>query len=249
MKYFFFTLAVILLLSCRGRNPQNANNTTKQNELVGFLQKYKNVGYDVANTIQRDEKWHEREDGLVLLQDSLGVFHNIQGQINRIKARDVGDSKVIEFEIKVKPEEYFEITLECSHIVHKDSLEADNLYQLVKSLSEHSTVYADGALAITFKGKVANSSWSDKDIQFSYPKYKFNIVDLSTQPLPEVTNNVKNAIVIWRKSFESILKNSKSAETDKNIDAFKKATESLTPSEDIYMKKYIHACSLDLYRD
>lgn len=249
MKHFIFTLAVVLLASCGARNPQVAKNEEKKNPLVEYLQKYKDAKYETGNAIQRDELWQEREDGLVLLQDSVGVFCNLRGHINRIKARDVRDSKVVEFSIEIEPEEYFKITLECSHIVHKDSLESDSLYQVVKGLSDYSTVYVDGAIAIKSDCRAANSSWGDKDLQFSYPEYKFNVVALSTQPLPKVSNKVKDAIVIWRRSFESILKNGKSAVTDENIAAFKKATESLTSEEDAYMAKYVNACSLDLYRD
>ena len=249
MKYFIYTMAVVLFASCGPRNPHASQNEEKQNPLVEYLQQYKGKNYDAGNSIQRDELWQEREDGLVTLQDSVGVFNNLKGRINDISARDVRDSKVVEFRVEIKPKEYFEITLECSHIVHKDSLESDSLYQIVKGLSNYSTVYVDGAIAVTSKGQAANASWGDKDLQFSYPKYKFNIVALSTSPLPKVSANVRNAIVVWRRSFEGILKNGKSAETDENIAAFKKATENLTPEEDAYMVKYVHACSLDLYRD
>lgn len=241
-------MAVVLFVSCGPRNPQATLNEEKQNPLVEYLQQYKGKNYDVGNSIQRDELWQEREDGLVLLQDSVGIFNNLKGRIDNISARDVRDSKVIEFRIEIEPEEYFEITLECSHIVHKDSLENDSLYQIVKGLSNYSTVYVDGAIAVTSKGKIANASLSDKDLQFSYPKYEFNVVSLSTSPLPKVGANVRNAIVVWRRSFEGILKSEKSAVTDENIAAFKKATENLTPEEDAYMGKYVQACSLDLYR-
>lgn len=249
MKYFIYTMAVVLLVSCGSRNPQATQSEVKQNPLVEYLQQYKGKNYDAGNSIQRDELWQEREDGLVILQDSVGVFNNLKGRIKDITAQEVRDSKVVEFRVEIEPEKYFEITLECSHIVHKDSLESDSLYQIVKGLSNYSTVYVDGAIAVTSKGKAANASWGDKDLQFSYPKYKFNIVSLSTSPLPKVSANVRNAIVVWRRSFEDILKNGKSAVTDENIAAFKKATENLTPEEDAYMGKYVHACSLDLYRD
>lgn len=249
MKHFIYTMAVVLLASCGPRNPQSTKSEERQNPLVEYLQQYKGKNYNAGNSIQRDELWQEREDGLVTLQDSVGVFNNLKGRIENITARDVRDSKVVEFWIKIEPEKYFEITLECSHIVHKDSLDGDSLYQIVKGLSNYSTVYVDGAIAVTSKVKAANASWGDKDLQFSYPKYKFNIVALSTSPLPKVSDKVQNAIVIWRRGFEGILKNGKSAENDANIAAFKQATADLTPEEDAYMGKYVHACSLDLYRD
>lgn len=249
MKYSIYTMAVVLLASCGPRNPHASQNEEKHNPLVEYLQQYKGKNYDAGNSIQRDELWQEREDGLVTLQDSVGVFNNLKGRINDISARDVRDSKIVEFRIEIEPEKYFEITLDCSHIVHKDSLESDSLYQIIKGLSNYTTIFVDGAIAVTSKGKAANASWGDKDLQFSYPKYSFNIVSLSTSPLPKISANVRNAIVVWRRSFEGILKNGKSAETDENIAAFKKATENLTPEEDAYMGKYVHACSLDLYRD
>lgn len=251
MRKLSLFITLVLLVSCGSRNNQVVQNEEKTNPLVEYLQQYKNKKNDAVNDIQRDELWQEREDGIVVLQDSLGVFNNLKGRINNITARDVRNSKVVEFGIEIKPEEYFEITLKCSHIVHKDSLGSDSLYQTVKGLSNYSTVYVDGAIAVTSKGKVANASasWSEKDLQLSYPTYNFNIVSLSTSPLPEISGNLQHAIVMWRRNFEGILKNGKSALTDESIATYKKATESLTPEEDAYLGKYGNACSVDLYRD
>ncbi len=249
MRKLSILITLVLLVSCGPRNTQVGQNKEETNPLVEYLQQYKNKKDDAVNSIQRDELWQEREDGLVTLQDSVGVFNNLKGRIENITARDVRNSKVLEFWIKIKPEEYFEITLECTHIVHKDSLESDSLYQTVKGLSNYSTVYVDGAIAVTTQGKVANDSWSEKDLQLSYPRYKFNVVSLSTSPQAKVSVNLQNAIVIWRRNFEGILKNGKAALTDENIAAYKKATENLTPEEDDYLGKYGNACSVDLYRD
>ena len=246
MKKIILFLAVALLASC---NPRLQQVKEEQNELVEYLLKYKEARFKTGNSIQRDELWQAREDSLVLLQDSLGVFHNIKGKIERISANDIGKSKVLKFEIEIEPEQYFKINLECRYIIPQDSVKTDSLYNLIKSLSDYTRVYVDGAIAITSKLKPDNSSISDKDLQMSYPSYNFNVVSLSTSELPEISTNLRSAIVIWRKSFESILKNGKSAVTDNNIEAFKKATEILTPVEDMYLRKYINVCSLDLYRD
>lgn len=245
MKHFIYMMAIVLLVSCTPRTQQNKE---KQNELVEYLLKYKEAKYNTGNSIQRDELWQEREDGLVVLQDSIGVFHNLKGRINRIRANDIRKSKVLEFEIEIEPEQYFKIDLECRYIIPQDSVQTDSLYNQIKSLSNYTTVYVDGAIAITINLKPDNSSIGDKDLQFSYPDYNFNVVALSTEPLPEISDNLRNVIVVWRKGFECILKNGKSAETDEKIDAYKKASELLTPTEDAYMGKYISACSFDLYR-
>jgi hypothetical protein len=60
---------------------------------------------------------------------------------------------------------------------------------------------------------------------------------------------LRSAIKKWRKSFESILRDSESKETEKTIENFKVATEVLTPDENAYMARYIQACSGDLYRE
>ena len=246
MKKIILFLAVAILASC---NPRLQQVKEEQNELVEYLLKYKEARFNTGNSIQRDELWQAREDSLVLLQDSLGVFHNIKGKIERIRANDIGKAKVLEFEIDIEPEQYFKIELKCRYIIPQDSVKTDSLYNLIKSLSNYTTVYVDGAIAITSNLKPDNSSISEKDIQMSYPSYNFNVVSLSTSELPEISTNLRSAIVIWRKSFECILKNGKSAETDENIEAFKKAKEMLTPAEDIYMGEYVNACSFDLYRD
>lgn len=246
MKHFIYMMAIVLLVSC---SPRMQQNKEKQNELVEYLLKYKEANYNTGNSIQIDELWQEREDGLVVLQDSIGVFHNLKGRINRIRANDIGKSKVLEFEIEIEPEQYFKIDLECRYIIPQDSVQTDSLYNQIKSLSNYTTVYVDGAIAITTNLKPDNSSISDKDVQFSYPDYNFNVVALSREPLPEISDNLRNVIVVWRKGFEYILKNGKSAETDEKIDAFKKASELLTPTEDAFMGKYISVCSFDLYRE
>lgn len=249
MKQFIYMMAVVLLASCELRNQQVAVNDEIQNELVEHLLKYKDVGYDAGNSIQKDELWQEREDGIVVLQDSVGVFHNIKGHIQRIRQRDVRNTKVIEFEIEIQPEEYFKIDLDCMHLVSIDSLDSDSLYNIIKALSDYTQVYVDGAVAITSKVKAANSSIGDKDLQFSYPDYHFNVVALSTSPLPEISADLRNTIVLWRKGFESILKNGSSKETDDLVEAFKKASENLSSSDNAYMAKYVQACSGDLYRE
>ena len=246
MKHFIYMMAIVLLVSC---SPRMQQNKEKQNELVEYLLKYKEAKFNTGNSIQRDELWQEREDGLVVLQDSIGVFHNLKGRINRIRANDIRKSKVLEFEIEIEPEQYFKIDLECRYIIPQDSVQTDSLYNQIKSLSNYTTVYVDGAIAITTNLKPDNSYISDKDLQFSYPDYNFNVVALSREPLPEISDNLRNVIVVWRKGFEYILKNGKSAETDEKIDAFKKASELLTPTEDAYMGKYISVCSFDLYRE
>jgi hypothetical protein len=246
MKKIILLLAVALLASC---GPRMQHPKEKQNELVEYLLKYKEARYNTGNSIQMDELWQEREDGLVLLQDSLGIFHNVKGRIEQIRANNIGNSKVLEFEIQIEPQEYFKIDLDCKYIIPQDSVKNDSLYNLIKSLSNYTTVFVDGAIAITSKLKPDNSSISEKDLQLSYPDYNFNVVSLSTSELPDISSNLRNAIIIWRKSFECILKNGKSAETDDNIEAFKKAKQVLTPAENVYLSKYINVCSIDLYRD
>lgn len=253
MKKVILFLAAILIASCSQRNPQLVSVDeaieNQQGELIAYLYKYKQLKEKANNSIQRDELWEQREDSLVILQDKVGVFHNIVGRIDKIRATDVRDSKVLDFTIEVEPEQYFKIRLECKHLVNKDSIDTDSLYNLVKSLPDYSLVYVDGAIAITSDCKPVNSSWGDKDLQFSYPEYSFNVVALSTSPLPEISAHVRNAIIMWRKGFESILKNGQSAETDEKIAAYKKATENLSPADEAYIAKYVQACSIDLYRE
>lgn len=244
-KNLILSLAVVLLASC---GPRMQKETGKQNVLIEYLLKYKGANYNAGNSIQRDELWQEREAGLVVLQDSVGVFQNLKGHINGIRANDIRASKVLEFSIEIEPQEYFKLDLDCKYIIPKDSVETDSLYNLIKSLSDYSTVYVDGAIAITANLEPDNSSIGDKDLQFSYPDYNFNVVALSTKPLPEVSTNLRKAIIAWRKSFECILKNGNSEETDESIDAFQKASEFLTPDENVYMGRYVNACSIDLYR-
>ena len=71
MKHFIYTMAVVLLASCGLRNSQNAQNEEKQNPLVEYLQQYKGKNYDAGNSIQRDELWQEREDGLLTLHSII----------------------------------------------------------------------------------------------------------------------------------------------------------------------------------
>jgi len=252
MKKLYVLLATVLFVACVP-GPKNKaaaeEETEKQNELVELLAKYNKAEENAGNAIQRDELWDQRDIDIVKLQDSLGVFHNIKGKIDGISTRDVNKSKVVDYTIEIEPEQYFTISLECQYIVLIDSLATDELYNVIKKTNEHSTVYVDGAIALTSKGKAAISPWCDKDLGFSYPRYYFNVSAFSKSPLPELSPNLRNAIIVWRKGFESILRNGKSKETDENIAAFKKATELLTPDEDAYMGRYVNACSLDLYRN
>lgn len=255
MKKVILFFVVVLLASC---NPNMRKDRlvsvdeaieNQENELVAYLYKYKGLKDKASNSIQRDELWQQREDSLVILQDSIGVFHNTVGKIKRISASDYGSSKILEFEIEIEPEQYFKIDLRCRYIFPLDSIATDSLYNQVKALSNYTTVYVDGAVAITSKLKPSNPSIGDKDLQFSYPDYNFNVAAISTTPLPDISPNLRSAIKKWRKSFESILRDSESKETEKTIEDFKVATEVLTPDENAYMARYIQACSGDLYRE
>ena len=255
-------MALSAFTACTPKQTKVLEEEKQQNELVVFLQRYYDRDKETGNSIQQDELITEREHRLAVFQDSIGVFHNIKGKIDRIRANDERGLKILEYDIVVQETSSFKLDLRCKYIIPRDSSKTDYLFNYIKSLSNSTEVYVDGAIAMDFSRHIDNYgggrtvtttillpsclSTHDKDLRFKNPIYIFNVSALSTDPLPDLSPKLLNAIKLWRKVLTDKIWKKHTKEVNENITAFKKASELLSMTENDYLSEYIKACTNDL---
>lgn len=254
MKHYLFLLvAILLLVSCK--MPQQ-HKPKESNPMVELLKSYNDKQYDYPNDIAKKEALQNREDSLKQLQDSLCIFTNIKGSINDISSEESEDGKsiVLSYDIKIAPDKYFEVTLNCTRIISKDSLENDSIYKFVKAQDEFSQVYVDGILAISHaENKFFYDPLNyDRELAFSYPKYVFNVVDIRAKE-STLSKNLMTSIKLFKDSYDYLLKDMRHEVYKKSIFDEKtakcnKSADLLTKPEFNYLGRYIEACMMDLYR-
>ena len=253
-QIIFALIALIGISSCVTQGT-NQNQTQSTRELVSFFKAYKNRQYNVGNDIQKEELYAEREKKLLHYVDSLSILTNLQGKISDISLEDSesGKSKILTYEISIEPEEYFELTLECANIISIDSLNSDFLYNKIKAISDHSTVYFDGVFSIDAETNLPRSVAYGMDLAFSYPKYKFHVVNLSTVQLDTLSSQLRMTIAKGRKAMHYMFKDYRK-ENDYNkstfntlSDDFNKSKTGLNVSEIKYLQRYMNAIALDIY--
>lgn len=192
-KIILLILSVLFFVSCEPQRKNNFENQ-QQESFDNFLKSKKELEYSQSNDIQKKEFNNNFEIELANYLDSIGIFVNWKGQIKDIKTSEYGQSTRIEFEILYKPEEYREVSFNCSQIVKTEDLATDFFYNKVKEISDYSTVYFDGFIKKDIEGKVV---YDYGDMHISYPNYEFNIIDISTKPKSDTLSvSLKNAIVV-----------------------------------------------------
>lgn len=252
-QIIFALIALIGISSCVTQGTKQ-NQTQSTQDLVSFFKTYKNQEYKVGNDIQKEELYAEREKALQHYVDSVAILTNLQGKISDISLSDSesGKSKILTYEISVKPEEYFELTFECANIISIDSLKNDYLYNKIKAISNYSTVYFDGIISIDAKTNLPRSEAYGIDLAFSYPKYKFHVVDLSTIQLDTLSSQLRMSVVKGRKAIRYMFKDYRK-ESDYNkatfntlSDDFNLSKTKLNDSEIKYIQRYMNAIVLDI---
>ena len=178
-KMYLLSVLVLFFMSCDTQS-NGVNIKTQQEEFNDFLNSNKAMEYRQGNDIQRKEFFKQFEEDLSNYLDSVKLFINWKGQIKDIKTKEYGNSTLLEFEIFYSPEQYREITFKCSHIVKTVDLESDYLFNEVKNISNYSNIYVDGFIKRKMDNSVSYYMESLFNNSLSYPRYKFNVVNLST---------------------------------------------------------------------
>ena len=255
MKRLLLVASILVLFtSCVENRTVKSSIKTSNELLVSFFKKYKEQEYKVGNDIQKKELYDKREKALAMNIDSFAILSNLEGEISNITLNDIrgGKSKVLTYNIEIRPEEYFKLKLKCTHIINKDSLDKNYFYNTVKSISNYSTVYFDGIFSVNADTDLPESSGYDNGLSFSYPEYEFYITNIASTPLDTLSNNLIKSIRLGRKSIDYLFKDyRKEKDFKKSIfnqlsDEFDQSKELLTGKEREYVDLYMNSIALDI---
>lgn len=180
-KFVAALLFLVFVCSCDSTQNKYAFQNKTQEKFDNLLKATREKEYSQSNDIQKKEFLANFDTSLIHFIDSSKVFVNWSGTISDIKKREVDTVTIISCKISYKPEEYREVSFHCDHAVATAKVNTDSLYQKLKSISDFSTVYFDGFIIKDADNKVLYDYGSD-DLKIAYPNYKFNLLDISTQP-------------------------------------------------------------------
>lgn len=260
MKKFLLTMIALVGLAgafsgcVQGSKHSVGSNdgvNTQQDAFYKFLlsaEKRLNGGF--TNEIQEKEFYRKFEADLFHYVDSVGIFVNWRGVINDIETEESGNSVALKFTIDVTPPQsngMMSIRLFATHLIPKDSLETDYLYNTVSNIPNYKEVYVDGFIRTKNTDKVYyHSSIRTNSTSSLNPDYNFWVLDISTMRRDDVlSENLTNAIV---RSYEyvaplkesylgNISKKEQDARTDKLLPAFKEAKSKLNEYEALYIQR------------
>lgn len=242
-KMYLFAVSMLFLVSCDIQTGK-INEKTQQQKFNEFLNSKKEMEYRQGNDIQKKEFKKQFEKDLVTYLDSVKMFLNWKGKIKDIKTKEYGNSTLLEFEIYYEPQEYREITFECSHIIKTADLDSDYLYNEVKSLSNYSTIYVDGFIKRKMDNSVSYYMESLFDQHISYPHYKFNVVKINKELKTDtLSNNLQRAISIdfevmdlFKQEFQKKINKKERDEKVKSLQ-FDSIQSTLTENEKQYSQR------------
>lgn len=267
LKLFVISL---VLVSCNLN--QSSNNgivfqSKEQNRFKDFILQNNEKNAHLGNDIKKEEHYKKYLTELASLSDSIGIFKNWEGQIIKIEVEEPNifnglkeNYRLLNIEIKIQLEpKYQYVTLYCKKLFKVDEADSLLLYRQAKNTSVNSEIYFDGFISKNSENKVNFvTSIMPSDTYYmgelSYPKIKFHIISLSSEPL-KFNNNAninllmnKNSLV-W-KSMTDFSKRKISRKKLKTIMADCKSEietpmSKLTHEEKNYIKSYTDCLSLE----
>lgn len=229
----------------------NDGVNTQQDAFYKFLlsaEKRLNGGF--TNEIQKKEFYRKFEADLFHYVDSVGIFVNWRGVIYDIETEESGNSVALKFTIEVTPPQsngMMDIRLFATHLIPKDSLEADYLYNTVSNIPNYKEVYVDGFIRTKNTDKVYyHSSTRSNSTSSLNPDYNFWVLDIGTKKREDaLSENLSNTIALsyeWVAPLKeaylgNISKKEQDARTDKILPAFKEAKSKLNEYEAQYIQR------------
>lgn len=245
----FITLFLLALFSnCDKTQSKHAFQNKTQEKFDNFLKAAREQEFSQSNDIQKKEFLANFDASLSHFIDTSKVFVNWNGTISEIKTREVDTVTIISCKISYKPEEYREVSFHCDHAVATAKVSTDTLYQKLKIISNFSTVYFDGYIIKDIYNKVLYEYGSD-DLKIAYPNYKFNLLDISTEPRSDtISENLRHVIDVNFEVVEllkqKVQKKISDAEWQKKTKALglDNLEDKLTPFEKAYstrLKEYL----------
>ena len=247
---------VISLSSCVNPNAKRYGFNDQQADFEKFLSARNEHRYDSRNDIQKAEFYKQFESDLYNYVDSVKLFVNWTGIIKDISTRNVGNNLTqVKFTIFYTPEKYREVSFNCLHVVNNDSLETDYFYNIVKNISNGSSVYFDGFIRTTNHNTVKYEFLSPgDDMNLPYPHYDFFIVEVGTTSRGDsLSTNLQAAVESAYRMIEPLKLNFQKKISNAEEKARLKATEpefnaakaKLTKEEKDYLNRLINALTMN----
>lgn len=254
-KYTYLLLLLLGFWSCNyvaeSRHSQRFSNPQQQ-EFDDMLDQFNDNDLKYSsNKIRKQEFLDSVKVATFCYVDSVRLFVNWEGKISHIDSQKSGGTTMLEFDIGYKPEQYREVTFKCKYLVPTDSLSTDELYQRVRTLRGHETVYFDGFIR-TLSNNTVKYWLATDDLFLPYPKFEFFIVDISTTPksdsirteMQDAINLTFEAIQPLKLLYEGKISKRESTQRSNTIaPKYDVAKSQLTPSEKKYIQRLVQACT------
>jgi hypothetical protein len=259
--YVYAMVALVIVISSCVNSSQRTGYNDQQASFDKFLSNWNNHRFDSRNDIQKAEFLKKFESDLYDYVDSAQLFVNWVGRIEDISTRVVGKTSTqISFNIYYTPEQYRKVEFNCLYLVDNDSLETDHIYNIVKNISNGSTVYFDGFIRTTNSNTVKYFlNDPGDDMNLPYPHYDFYIVEVGTASRGDsLSLNLRDAVESAYKISEPLKLNyqkkisnaEQKARWKALVPGFKAAKEKLTKEENDYLNRLINALTMNyLYGD
>ena len=204
--------------------PKTTYDNITQQEFTDILIREKSAYYKAVNAIQKQETIDSLNAQLIQFVDSTQVFKNWHGAISNIglsdEVKDNKNYKRLTFDIWTMPDQYLKYTFHHSELIDIDSLSSHCLYNAIKSIPNNSFVYFDGRIGVLYDQQICYVGQYD----ISKPTYDFLVLDISSEPLTELSPAMTDLINIH-------------SDIDRQIR--KKVTQQMSESElNIYIEKY-----------
>jgi len=256
IRLTFFLLIIVLMSGCLNHNnPKEyiSDKYSSMGSVTRLFNKYSEAVYSSGNSIQREELFKEREKELRNYIDSMVILTNLEGRIRDINLRKNSKSHILEYEIKVMPKEYLELTLYCRHLINKDSLDSDYMYNKIKSFNNGSVVYFDGIFSIEVdKNLPRGDKYPSIQTTFINPKYFFHVVEISALENDTLSQDLRNALHQGRDVVNYMFAEYRKEKTTEShlqqlLNIFNDSRKVLDQNEDEYVQRYIDQIMLDVY--
>ncbi len=198
MKRLLFSIVVLLQFALVGcvQETSTATSNNQQQSFTNFLEQKERESYNPANEIIAKENSAQFEKDIFKYVDSVGLFVNWRGVINDIKTEESGKTVAVKFDITYIPAQYRSITFCCTHLVARDSLVNDHIYNTIKNMPNDMFVYFDGLIRTQNNNYIDYSgSLPGGDLNTTHPDYEFWIVDVSPeQRCDTLTTDMQKAV-------------------------------------------------------
>lgn len=221
----------------------------QESSFVNYINKQCEEFGNQINEIQKQEFLTNYQKQTTQFSDSIGLFKNWKGVLERLKTFDWSSDKITEltFEINIKLTEDKDMTFSVRKLIKNSALDSSLLYQQLKNLREGSTIYFDGFIAKDKENKIEYTGYNfDDESKICNPEIKFYVVSVSNTKLDfNNSPNFNKVTNIEFKTFHQMAEAVKGKLTSKELKANliknKNEVEPLMNSFTTNEKKYIYS--------